>query len=198
MDFLNQTVFALRGPAEATQSPHETVSRLADRLSQSTQLEDRRAALFALRGLSRDYRQEVGATSLDALLSVLDGDAQVDPEVAKALLQTLNTLCEVDSGIDFTADQRETALRNTDKVLQDPKHTQKLFGLLTDSSYHIKYGTLQLLNALVTNRRSIVQTHFLNAPEYSQTVTAVLEEKRDIIRNGWFLFSTIVKAANHL
>jgi hypothetical protein len=184
MDFLNQTYFALRGPAETAQSPHETISRLADRLAQSTQLEDRRAALLALRGLSRDYRQEVGATSLDALLSVLDGDAQVDPEVAKALLQTLNILCEVDAGVEATAEQRETALRNTDKVLQDPKYTQKLFGLLTDSSYHTKYGTLQLLNTLVTNRRSVVQSHFLNAPEYSQTVTTVLEEKRDIIRNG--------------
>ena len=189
MDFLNQTYFALRGPAEQTQNPHDTVTRLADRLAQSTQLEDRRAALFALRGLSRDYRAEVGASALDALLLVIDGDALVDQEVAKAVLQTLTTLCEVD-GAESTAEQREVSLRNTDKVLQDPTHTRKLFGLLNDASFYTRYGTLQLLNTLVTNRRSVVQSHFLNAPENSQTVTATLEEKRDIIRTGEFFVST--------
>jgi intracellular protein transport protein USO1 len=186
MEFLNQTYFALRGPAETAQNPQDTVSRLADRLAQSTQLEDRRAALFALRGLSRDYRAQVGASALDSLLLVIDGDALVDQEVAKAVLQTLNTLCEVDGGQESSADQREAALRNTDKVLQDPLHTRKLFGLLNSASFYTRYGTLQLLNTLVTNRHSVVQNHFLNAPENSQTVTAVLEEKRDILRTGLF------------
>ena len=185
MDFLNQTIVALRGPGEQQPNPQDTVSRLADRLAQSTQLEDRRAALFALRGLSRDYRDEVSHHALDAILSVLDGDAQVDPEVAKAVLQTLNTLVEVDGSIEGnSAEQRELALKNTDRLLQDAKYTQKLFGLLTDTTFYTRHGTLQLLNTLVTNRRSVVQAHFVNAPEYSQTVTALLEEKRDMIRNG--------------
>lgn len=194
MEFLNQTIVALRGTGEPQQNPQDTVSRLADRLAQSTQLEDRRAALFALRGLSRDYRAEVSHHALDALLSVLDGDAQVDPEVAKAVLQTLNTLVEVDGSMEGnSAEQRELALKNTDHVLQDPKHTQKLFGLLTDTTFYTRYGTLQLLNTLVTNRRSVVQAHFVNAPEYSQTVTALLEEKRDMIRNeGLQLFQSLV------
>jgi hypothetical protein len=198
MDFLNQTYIALRGPAETVQRPHDTVSKLADRLAQSTQLEDRRAALFALRGLSRDYRAEVGEISSDALLSALDGDAQVDPEVAKAVLQTLNTLCEVDSGPESNAAQRETALKNTDRVLQDPKHTQKLFGLLTDASYYTRYGALQLLNTIVANRRNIVQSHFINAPENSQTVTSILEEKRDIIRNGMGLSIARRQSTDHV
>ncbi|PVG02529.1 hypothetical protein CPB86DRAFT_697194 [Serendipita vermifera] len=192
MEFLNQTYIALRGPAETVQRPHDTVSKLADRLAQSTQLEDRRAALFALRGLSRDYRAEVGEIASDALLSALDGDAQVDPEVAKAVLQTLNTLCDVDGGPESSPAQREIALRNTDRVLQDPKHTQKLFGLLTDAAYYTKYGALQLLNTLVANRRNVVQTYFINAPENSQTVTSILEEKRDILRNeGLQLFQAL-------
>lgn len=187
MEFLNQTYFALRGPQETPQSPDETITRLADRLAQSTQLEDRRAALLALRGLSRDYRAELGNAALDALLPVLEGDAQVDPEIAKAVLHTLNTLCEVDTEHgqgSNPAEQRETALRNTDKVLADPKHTRQLFGLLNDTLFYSRFGALQLLNTLVNNRRTVIQSHFLNAPEYSQTVTAVLEEKRDIIRNG--------------
>ncbi|KIM26882.1 hypothetical protein M408DRAFT_16746 [Serendipita vermifera MAFF 305830] len=192
MEFLNQTYFALRGPTETTQNPHDTVSRLADRLAQSTQLEDRRAALFALRGLSRDYRAEVGASALDAFLVVIDGDALVDQEVAKAVLQTLNTLCEVD-GAESGPEQREIGLRNTDKVLQDPLHTRKLFGLLNDASFYTKYGALQLLNTLATNRRSVVQGHFLNAPEISPTVIAMLEEKRDMIRNeGLQLFQALI------
>ncbi|KAG8811533.1 hypothetical protein FRC17_002410, partial [Serendipita sp. 399] len=190
MDFL----IALRGTAEAPQqSPNETITKLADRLAQSTQLEDRRAALLSLRGLSKDYRAEVGTIALESLLLVLDGDAQVDPEVAKALLQTLNTLCEVNGSLDGTAEQRDMALRNTDLVLKDPKYTQKLFGLLNDASFYTRYGALQLLNTLVSNRRTVVQNHFVNAPEYSQTVTSILEEKRDMIRNeGLQLFQALV------
>ncbi|KAG8869972.1 hypothetical protein FRC20_000520 [Serendipita sp. 405] len=190
MDFL----IALRGQTEPTQqSPNETITKLADRLAQSTQLEDRRAALLSLRGLSKDYRAEVGSIALNSLLLVLDGDAQVDPEVAKALLQTLNTLCEVDGSLDGTAEQRDMALKNTDLLLKDPKYTQKLFGLLNDTSFYTRYGALQLLNTLVSNRRSVVQAHFVNAPEYSQTVTSVLEEKRDMIRNeGLQLFQALV------
>ncbi|KAG8788388.1 hypothetical protein FRC15_004668 [Serendipita sp. 397] len=190
MDFL----IALRGQTEPTQqSPNETITKLADRLAQSTQLEDRRAALLSLRGLSKDYRAEVGSIALNSLLLVLNGDAQVDPEVAKALLQTLNTLCEVDGSLDGTAEQRDMALKNTDLLLKDPKYTQKLFGLLNDTSFYTRYGALQLLNTLVSNRRSVVQAHFVNAPEYSQTVTSVLEEKRDMIRNeGLQLFQALV------
>lgn len=182
MDFLNQTMYALRGPTEAPQSAQSTITKLVDRLTQSTQLEDRRAAILALRGLSRDYCEDVGSLALDALLGSLEGDVQVDGEISKAVLQTLNTLCEVADG----EPTHPYVLRHTDKILQNPLHTQNLFSLLTDTTFYTRYGTLQLLNTLVQNRRPVVQQHFINAPQHSQTVTAVLEEKRDMVRNGKF------------
>jgi hypothetical protein len=139
------------------------------------------------------------------------------------VLQTLNTLCEVDTEqaqqaqaqaqaqahqsqaqhaqqsqspnqgqhpaqthahAPTASELREIALKNTDKVLTDPKHTRQFFGLVNDPGFYTRFGALQLLNTLIANRRTVVQTHFVNAPEYSQTITAVLEEKRDIIRNG--------------
>jgi hypothetical protein len=45
------------GNPAAAQDPLETIIRLSDRLKNATILEDRRAALYSLRGLSRDYKK---------------------------------------------------------------------------------------------------------------------------------------------
>lgn len=184
MDFFQQTMTALRGPQEpGTNTVHDTIAKLADRCSQATQLADRRAAVLTLRGLSRDYKQETGTLALVPLLSVLEHDAQVDEEIARAVLQTLNTLCEIDLETATQLD-RELALANTDAVLSNPAHTQRIFTLLSEANTHVKLGTIQLLNTLLTNRRPTVQGHFISAPENSRNVLALLEEKRDIIRTG--------------
>lgn len=46
----------LRGPAGAPQSASETIDKLCDRLANATLVEDRRAALLGLKGLSRDWK----------------------------------------------------------------------------------------------------------------------------------------------
>ena len=95
MDFLSQTYIALRGPTGAPQSPSETIARLSDRLSPATLLADRRAAVLSLKGLSRDHKEEVGERALPGLLEVVQNDAEVDADIGKAVLDTLNVLCEV-------------------------------------------------------------------------------------------------------
>ena len=183
--YMDQFLTALRGPQQQQQqvSVADTLNKLADRCQQSTQLADRRAAVLALRGLSRDYKQQVGAVALKALLTVLEHDAPVDEEIAKAVLQTLNTLCEVDVEIADKTD-REAALAHTDTVLVNPTHTQKLLALIQHNASYVRLGAIHLLNTLLSNRRAAVQAHFVNAPESSRTVIALLEEKRDVIRTG--------------
>ena len=52
MEFLSQINIALRGPTGQPQSAEDTIARLSDRLSPSTLLADRRAAVLALKGLA--------------------------------------------------------------------------------------------------------------------------------------------------
>lgn len=182
MDFLSQTYIALRGPPETQQSPSDTIARLSDRLSPATLLADRRAAVLSLKGLSRDYRSEVGERSLTGLLQVLQNDADVDADIGKAVLETLNVLCEVDE--DSSAQSKELGFQHTDVALADEKATNKLFSLIGDQSLYLRLSALQLLITLLQNRRQIVQAYFLKASVGPTSVIAVLDEKREIIRTG--------------
>ena len=193
---MDQFLTALRGPQQQQQvTVADTLNKLADRCQQSTQLADRRAAVLALRGLSRDYKQEVGTVALNPLLTVLEHDAPVDEEIAKAVLQTINTLCEVDIEIANKAD-REAALAHTDIVLANPTYTQKLLALIQHDASYVRLGAIHLLNTLLSNRRAAVQAHFVNAPESSRIVIALLEEKRDVIRTGqpihWYMSTRVL------
>lgn len=178
MEFLSQTYVALRGPTGAPQTAGDTIGRLSDRLSPATLLADRRAAVQALKGLSRDWKQDVGDRALLGLLDVLSTDAEVDSDIGKAVLETLNILCDADS------DQKEVGFKNTDAVLAAERPTHVLFALLGDSNVYTRLATLQLLATLLVNRRQVVQGYFLKSQVAAASVISVLEDKREIIRNG--------------
>ncbi|KAH9485606.1 General vesicular transport factor p115 [Psilocybe cubensis] len=178
MEFFSQTYVALRGPTGAPQTPTEIISKLSDRLSPATLLADRRAAVLSLKGLARDCRQEVGEMALPGLLDVLFNDAEVDAEIGKAVLETLDTLCDTE---DVTSGSRESGFKYTDKVVASDKTTHFLFALLADS--YVRLPTLQFLTTLLHNRRQVIQSYFLTAPAGPGSIIAVLEDKRDVIRN---------------
>uniref|UniRef100_A0A0W0GDD6 General vesicular transport factor p115 n=1 Tax=Moniliophthora roreri TaxID=221103 RepID=A0A0W0GDD6_MONRR len=176
MEFLSQTYVALRGPTGAPQTASDTVGRLSDRLSPATLLADRRAAVLALKGLARDHKQDVGERALPGLLQVLYNDAEVDSDIGKAVLETLNVLCDVEDGNDL-------GLKYTDAVLENEQALHVLLGLLADNSFYTRFSTLQFLSTLLRNRRQRVQGYFLTAQAGPRSIVAVLEDKREIIRN---------------
>ncbi|PFH52186.1 hypothetical protein AMATHDRAFT_140838 [Amanita thiersii Skay4041] len=179
MEFLSQTYVALRGPTGGTQTPADTIARLSDRLSPATLLADRRAAVLALKGLSRDCKQDVGDRALPGLLEVLSNDAEVDTDIGKAVLETLNILCDVEDG----AHNKELALKHSDHVLSNDKTINLLFSLLGDTNFYTRFATLELLSTLLQNRRQIVQGYFLKSSSGPTSVISLLEDKREIIRN---------------
>lgn len=179
MEFLSQTYVALRGPTGAPQSATDTIARLSDRLSPATLLADRRAAVQSLKGLARDWKQDVGERALPGLLDVLSNDAEVDADIGKAVLETLNILCDVE-------ENKECGFKHTDYVLENEKTVHTLFALLADDGFYTRFGTLQYLSTLLQNRRQVVQGYFLKAPSGSSSMMTVLEDKREIIRNGEF------------
>lgn len=148
-----------------------------------------RAAVLSIKGLSRDARAEVGERCLPGLLEVLQNDAEVDADIGKAVLETLNILCEVDE--ESTAQAKELSFKHIDAVLADEKATHKLLALLADQTFYLRLAILQFLIILLQNRRQVVQGYFLNAPVGPTTVIATLDEKREIIRTGVCLFTCL-------
>ena len=196
MDFFSQTYIALRGPTGAPQTPLDTIRRLADRLQPATLLADRRAAVLSLKGLSRDCKADVGEYSLPGLLEVLENDAEIDHDIGKAVLETLNTLCDA-GGADGSgsspslgpSDMNAKALgfKHSDTVLETDKAVQKVFALMGEANFYVQYAALQFLGTLLHNRRQIVQGYFLKAQNGPPGVLATLDSKREIIRNGTWL-----------
>ena len=183
MEFFNQTYIALRGPTGAPQTAVDTIGRLSDRLSPSTLLADRRAAVLSLKGLARDCKLDIGERALPGLLDVLQNDSEVDADIGKAVLETLNILCDTTED-SSTPGAKELGFKHTDYVLASEKPTHTLFTLLGDANFYIRYATLQYLTTLLQNRRIIIQGYFLKTPAGPASVIAVLDDKRDIIRNG--------------
>ena len=198
MEFLSQTYVALRGPTGVQQTPTDTIGRLSDRLSPATLLADRRAAVLALKGLARDCKEEVGDRALSGLLEVLYNDSEVDADIGKAVLETLNTLCDTE---DTTPGSKELGSKYTDFVLANEKTTHSLFSLLGDTNFYTRFATLQYLTTLLRNRRQAVQSYFLTAPAGPGSAITALEDKREIIRNGKspsFLYSALKEQINCL
>jgi hypothetical protein len=183
MEFLSQTYVALRGPTGIEQTPADTIGKLSDRLSPATLLADRRAAVFSLKGLARDCKQNVGERAILGLLEVLAMDADADANIGKAVLETLDVLCDADER-DGTPLSKELGLKHTDLVLSNEQVVHTLFSLLSDASYHVQLATLQLLSTLLLNRRQVVQQHFVTAPAGTTSIMKALDNTRDIIRHG--------------
>lgn len=196
MDFFSQTYIALRGPTGAPQTALDTIRRLSDRLSPSTLLADRRAAVLSLKGISRDWKADVGEHALPGLLEVLENDAEIDHDIGKAVLETLNILCDASGSAEHTnvpsspghapsdVNVKVLGLKNTDVVLASDNATQKIFAIMGEPNFYVQYAALQFLGTLLQNRRQIVQSYFLKAQNGPGGVLATVESKREIIRNG--------------
>ncbi|QRW12917.1 transporter Uso1, related protein [Ceratobasidium sp. AG-Ba] len=191
MDFLSsryQTFLTNAQPT--TQTADSTIHKLADRLNPTCPLPDRRAAVLSLKGLSRDekYKAEIGQVALGPLVDVvlLGGDADQDPESGKAVLETLGLLCEVIPGENGKIAKGDVGYKHTDMLLSRPEPLRKLFELLKQTSFYIRFTSLQLLSQIVQNRAQAVQRHLIDYPDGLPTVISILDEKREVIRNGAF------------
>ncbi|SCV68561.1 BQ2448_682 [Microbotryum intermedium] len=177
------------------QSPLETIDKLCDRLLNGSQLEDRRAALLGLKGLSRDWKSVVGQRALPILLGVLEEDAPEDVEMAKAVVETVSLLCEVEE-VDSRPVRDDSGLRNTDVFLQTAAPLHTLLTLLTPTHFYLRFFSLQLLGVLIANRSSQVQAHVLTAPGGVGRLVETLDDTREIIRNESLLLIIALTTSN--
>ncbi|BGP21760.1 transporter [Rhodotorula toruloides] len=185
---------SLQSTARPT-SAEDTIEKLCERLLNGTQREDRKAALLGLKGLSRDWKSEVGARALPILLGVLEDDAAEDTEMAKAVVETLSLLCEVEEQ-DGRPVRDDSGLRNTDVFLATPTALHTLLKLLTPSHFYLRFFSLQLLGILLANRPQQVQQYVLTAAGGIGRLVEMLDDAREIIRNESLLLIIALTTQN--
>ncbi|KAJ1025189.1 hypothetical protein NDA16_002694 [Ustilago loliicola] len=208
-NILRQQYSNLAKPGGGNQSAINTVQTLADRLIKADEnqlsVEDRRAAVLALKGLSRDYNRAVGQHALPALLKSLQRDAK-DEDTARALIECCITLCEVQSpeaaaaqasGPNQAQAQKQrkqqdqgppSGPQHTDVFLEEPGPLHCLLPLLApDRAFYTRFASLQLLGSLLRNRPHRVQDHVLVAPGGCGAILECLAEgagsSAEIVRN---------------
>ena len=185
MDFFSQTYIAIRGPTGAPQSPIETITKLADRLGPSTLLSDRRASILALKGLAKDnkLRSAVGDHALRGLLDVLENDAEVDPDIALPVVETLNLLCDPEDD----PSMKTLGPKYMDIILENDRAVHKLLALASQQAFTPRTATLKLLGVLLKHRRAKTQQYFLTLPTGPSIALAMLDDPREMMRNGRYL-----------
>ncbi|KAF7722817.1 hypothetical protein EC973_002662 [Apophysomyces ossiformis] len=191
MDFFTRGYSALRGERGQPQSADETIERLADCLETATLLEDRRAGVLSLKGLVRDWPEEVGDKSLPALIKVLHTDYK-DADMTKSLLETFTVLCTVHN----QSVHDDKGYRFTDQFVEDSRNVTILLDILEEYDFYVRYNTIKLLSVLLINRIQRIQECILTSPMGITRLVDLLDDKRDIIRNESLLLLTMLTRNN--
>ncbi|KAF8980053.1 hypothetical protein BGZ46_004681 [Entomortierella lignicola] len=176
MDFFSSGLNALRGQKGQHHSASETVDRLCERIEHGTLLEDRRAAVLALKACSREHKRDIGSRGVSVLCKVLRQDF-MDIDISKAVLETLTVLCQGD------ADREETQDFALEMSNVDANNVTTLLDMLEENDFYIRFHVVSLLSTLVLNNSSRLQECILTSPMGMSRLMALLDDRREIIRN---------------
>ncbi|ORY93958.1 p115 like vesicle tethering protein [Syncephalastrum racemosum] len=191
MDFFRQGYNAIRGPQGQPQSVDETIEKLADCLETATLLEDRRAGVLSLKGLVRDYPQNVGDGAFPGLVKVLHMD-YADADITKSLLETFASLCTVNQ----PNSAEDIGYKYSDLFLKDTKNVTIVLDILEEFDFYVRYNAIKLLATLAANRMGGIQQCILTSPMGITRLVDLLNDRRDIIRNESLLLLTTLTQTN--
>lgn len=167
------------------------VERLLDRISNGVLAEDRRAAIAELQAVvseSSSAQLAFGAMGFPVLMSILKEERD-DVEMVRGALETLvNALTPIDAA-PGTYNEVQPASMNSELLSREGESISLLLSLLTEDDFYIKYYTLQLLTALITNCRTRLQEAILATPRGITSLMDMLMD-REVIRNEALLLLT--------
>ncbi|KAI3635522.1 hypothetical protein MIR68_006160 [Amoeboaphelidium protococcarum] len=211
MNFLSSLVKAAPSPAQQEVSPHEIIEKLCDRLRTSTMIEDKRAAILSLKGLSRQYQLEVGTQATQLLLEILhDEYCMEDAEIVKSVLDTFINLCQGDyqeSSVvsSFNTDtagqssQQNLGLQFSQILLKNCENVPFMINtLLQDYSFHVQFALIELLRILVRNDLTLFQKNIINGAGCISHIMNLLSDSREVLRNeGILLLVDLTSPSSH-
>ncbi|PVU91954.1 hypothetical protein BB560_006089 [Smittium megazygosporum] len=179
MDFFSRGYNALVGEGKNyQQDPVQTIQKLSDRVYASTLIEDKRAAVLGLKGLSREYKQLVGKEAIPPLLNVLQEESE-DPNLIKSTLETLNNLIAFDQN----DEPRDLSTIHARKIVENDSHISKVLELIGDQDFYIRYNALQQLTLLFAQLSELLISKILVSPTGVGRFVDLLVDPREIIRN---------------
>ncbi|XP_045475896.1 general vesicular transport factor p115 [Harmonia axyridis] len=168
----------------------ETVERLVSRVSTSTLLEDRRDACRALKAMSKKYRVEVGAHSMDVLKQVLELD-RADCEI---IGYSLDTLCNITSREPFDEETESVLPINvnigeqfTEMFIKNTESVTLVLSFLEEYDFRVRWPAVKLLTSLLANKPKEIQEIVLVSPMGVSKLMDLLSESREVIRNDALL-----------
>ncbi|KAI0156433.1 p115 like vesicle tethering protein [Xylariaceae sp. FL1272] len=173
-------MFSSIAAAPAKQSVGETINVLSGRLGSATLLEDRRAAILGLRSFAKDYPASVASGALRSLIGSLNTDGE-DVDTVKSVLETLLMLFSPNQ--DSPEASEEIALWLADEFTQRQENITLLLNFLESTDFHSRLYSLQLLVAILSSRTERTEECISSAPLGIPRLVAVLEDRREAIRN---------------
>ncbi|KAL2320175.1 hypothetical protein Fmac_029144 [Flemingia macrophylla] len=177
-------VFGLVFGNENSSSEDSYVERLLDRISNGKLAEDRRDAITELNAVvseSQAAQLAFGAMGFPILLSVLREELE-DVEMVRGALETLVSALTPINHAKGSSDEVQPALMNTDLLSSEPESISLLLSLVTEDDFYVRYYTLQLLTALLTNSPQRLQEAILTIPRGITRLMDMLMD-REVIRN---------------
>ncbi|KAL6532939.1 Golgin candidate 6 [Orobanche gracilis] len=167
------------------------VERLLDRISNGTLADDRRNAMAELQSVvaeSHAAQLAFGAMGFPVLLSVLKEERD-DIEMIRGAIETLVSAISLTQHPKLSKNEVQPALMNSDLLSRDVENILLLLSLLSDEDFYIRYYTLQLLTALLTNSSTRLQEAILTIPCGITRLVDMLMD-REVIRNEALLLLT--------
>ncbi|KAI0397177.1 p115 like vesicle tethering protein [Xylariaceae sp. FL0594] len=186
---------SIAAAAPAKQSVGDTITILSGRLSSATLLEDRRAAILGLRSFAKDYPASVASGALRSLISCLSSDGE-DVDTVKVVLETLLMLFNPNQ--DSPEASEEIALWLADEFTQRQENVTLLLDLLETTDFYSRLYSLQLLVAILSARTERTEECISLAPLGIPRLVAVLDDRREAIRNEALTLLTYLTPTSQL
>ncbi|XP_065877661.1 golgin candidate 6 [Euphorbia lathyris] len=167
------------------------VERLLDRISNGVLAEDRRTAMVELQSVvaeSQAAQLAFGAMGFPVLMGVLKEERD-DVEMIRGALETLVSALTPLDHVRGPKNEVQPALMNTDLLSREAENISLLLSLLSEEDFYIRYYTLQILTALLTNSPNRLQEAILTIPRGITRLMDMLMD-REVIRNEALLLLT--------
>ncbi|RDX63071.1 Golgin candidate 6, partial [Mucuna pruriens] len=167
------------------------VERLLDRISNGKLPEDRRNAITELQAVvseNQAFQLAFGATGFPIMLSVLKEERD-DVEMVRGVLETLESALTPINHAKGSSNEVQPALMNTDLLSREADCISLLLSLLEEDDFYVRYYTLQILTALLTNSPQRLQEAILTIPRGITRLMDMLMD-REVIRNEALLLLT--------
>lgn len=188
MQGMGKFVFGNEGPESKEDS---YVERYLDRISNGTIPDDRRSAMTELQSLvaeSRAAQMSFGAMGFPILLNVLKEDRE-DVELVRGALETfVSALTPIETSQGPKTEVQPASL-NSDLLSRETENISLLLSLLPEEDFYVRYYTIQLLTALLTNSLKRLQEAILLIPRGITVLMDMLMD-REVIRNEALLLLT--------